>query len=131
MRKREGFTLLELMLVTVIIGVLATVMVAAYTGLKERGKLAVTRSELRNVMTAAEAYRSVTGTLPVSLDELVDGGFHRQSPNIHYCVFERQPGPPADLRVEAAHSGSTLHLVAQYPSWGVTTQQTVGTTDCS
>lgn len=131
MRNREGFTLLELMLVTVIIGVLATVMMGAYSGIKERAKTAVTRSELRNVVTAAEAYRSVTGLLPASLDDLVEGGFHRQSPNIDYCEFERQAGPPADLRVVAAHRGSTTHLVAQYPSWGVVVRETVGTTDCS
>lgn len=131
MRNREGFTLLELMIITMIIGVLATVMMGTYSGMRERAMTTVTRAELRNLMTAAESYRAVTGMLPASLDELVDGGFHRHSQNINYCVFDRLPGPPADLRVEAAHRGSNVHLVAQYPSWGTMTEETVGDTDCS
>lgn len=131
MRNREGFTLLELMMVTIIIGILATVVMAAYSGMRERAMTTVTRSELRNLMTAAESYRAVTGFLPETLTELVDGGFHRRSADIEYCVFTREPGPPEDLRVEAAHRGSDIRLVAQYPSWGTATQEEIGTADCT
>lgn len=131
MRNREGFTLLELMLVTIIIGVLASLAMAGFSGVKERTKTAAVRSDVRNVLTAAEAYRSVHGLLPSSLDELVTAGLHRPSENVGYCVFQRAAGPPEELRIEAAHTGSTLHLVANYPSAGVTLQEVVSTTDCS
>ncbi|HUG38896.1 MAG TPA: prepilin-type N-terminal cleavage/methylation domain-containing protein [Longimicrobiales bacterium] len=131
MRNREGFTLLELMIVTVLIGILSTIMLATYSGLRERGMTAVTRSELRNLMTAIEWYHSVEGMLPETLDQLVDRGYHQKSPNINYCEFAREAGPPADLRVVATHRGSNLHLVAQYPSWGTVTEEAIGADDCS
>lgn len=131
MRNREGFTLLELMLVTVIIGVLASLAVASYGGLRERAKLAAVRTELRNALTASELYRSVHGVLPESMDALLAAGFHRRSEYVDYCVFSRDPGPPEDLHLEAAHRGSSTHLVAHYPSQGVEMQETTAASDCS
>ena len=131
MQNRGGFTLLELMIVTVIIGVLASVAVASYSGLRERAKIAATRVEVRNLLNAAETYRSITGLLPETLDILVNGGYHASSENIDYCEFTRNPGPPEDLRIEAAHKGSNVHLVAHYPSAGVTMTEGVYAADCS
>lgn len=131
MRNREGFTLMELMIVTIVIGVLASVAVASYAGVRERSKIAATRAELRNLLNAAETYRSITGLLPESLDVLVNGGYHASSQNIDYCDFSRDPGPPEDLRIEAAHRGSNVHLVANYPSAGVDMTEGVYAADCS
>jgi prepilin-type N-terminal cleavage/methylation domain-containing protein len=130
MRNRPGFTLIELMIITVLIGLLATIAVTKLNGFRDKAKLAATRSELRNVITAAEVYRTVHGYFPATLDDLVDGGFHREPTNVAYCTFSVQPGPPEDLHLEAAYEGSTRHLVAQYPSWGVNVQETTAATDC-
>ena len=131
MRNRDGFTLVELMVVTVIIGILASVAQATFSGLKERSMTAVARVEVRNVMTASEKYRAVTGMLPVSLNDLVLGGYHRVSSNIDYCEFLLVPGPPQDLVIEAAHRGSPVHLLANYPSQGVLIRDSLATADCS
>ena len=130
MRNREGFTLLELMVVTIIIGVLASLALAAFGGVREKAMVGAARAEVRNLLTAAEAYRSVNGLLPASLDDLLASGLHVSSENIDYCDFTRVDGPPADLRVEAAHRGSTIHLVAQYPSWGVEMKEGQYASDC-
>ena len=131
MQNREGFTLMELMLVTIIIGVLASVAVASYSGLRSKSMVAATRLEMRNLLTAAEAYRAVTGLLPSTLADLENGGFHSSSQNIEYCDFTLTAGPPSELRIEAAHRGSNVHLVAQYPSLGVNLQEGVYAADCS
>lgn len=131
MRNREGFTLIELMIVTVLIGMLATIVVSTFKGYREKAKLAATRTELRNVMTAAEIFRTVEGVFPETVQDLVDGGYHRESGRIDFCVFERQAGPPEDLHMEAAYQGLNTHLVARYPSWGVVMEETTAATDCS
>ena len=131
MRNRPGFTLMELMIVTVVVGILASIAAASYSGLRERSKVAATRAELRNLLNAAETYRSVHGLLPETLDVLVAGGYHASSHNVDYCDFTRDPGPPEDLRIEAAHRGSNVHLVAQYPSAGVDMTEGVYGADCS
>lgn len=131
MRNREGFTLIELMVVTIVIGVLATMSIASFSGLREKSMIEATRVEIRTVITSAERYRAVHGLLPVSLDQLVDAGFHQKSRNIDYCTFTQDAGPPLDLVIEAAHRGSPIHLRARYPSAGVTMQRINEAADCS
>lgn len=53
---RAGFTLIELLIVVVIIGILATIAIPKFAATKDKAKLAGVRSDLRNIMTAQEAY---------------------------------------------------------------------------
>ena len=53
---RKGFTLIELLIVVVIIGILAAIAVPKFAATKDKAKLASVRSDLRNIMTAQEAY---------------------------------------------------------------------------
>ncbi len=55
-RSREGFTLIELLIVVVIIGILAAIAIPKFAATKDKAKLASVRSDLRNIMTAQEAY---------------------------------------------------------------------------
>jgi prepilin-type N-terminal cleavage/methylation domain-containing protein len=55
-RNKAGFTLIELLIVVVIIGILATIAIPKFAATKDKSKLASIRSDLRNVMTAQEAY---------------------------------------------------------------------------
>jgi len=53
---RAGFTLIELLIVVVIIGILAAIAVPKFAATKDKARLASVRSDLRNIMTAQEAY---------------------------------------------------------------------------
>jgi prepilin-type N-terminal cleavage/methylation domain-containing protein len=55
-RTRQGFTLIELLIVVVIIGILAAIAIPKFAATKDKAKLASVRSDLRNIMTAEEAY---------------------------------------------------------------------------
>lgn len=55
-RNKAGFTLIELLIVVVIIGILATIAIPKFAATKDKSKLASIRSDIRNVMTAQEAY---------------------------------------------------------------------------
>jgi prepilin-type N-terminal cleavage/methylation domain-containing protein len=56
MSNRRGFTLIELLVVVVIIGLLATIAIPKFASTRDKSKMASVRSDLRNVMTAQEAY---------------------------------------------------------------------------
>jgi prepilin-type N-terminal cleavage/methylation domain-containing protein len=55
---RKGFTLIELLIVVVIIGILAAIAIPKFANTKEKAYVASMKSDLRNLVTAQEAYFS-------------------------------------------------------------------------
>ncbi len=53
---RKGFTLIELLIVVVIIGILAAIAIPKFANTKEKAYIASMKSDLRNLITAEEAY---------------------------------------------------------------------------
>lgn len=70
---RRGFTLLEMMLVLVIIGLLAGVAVWNLAGTGERARIATTQQSLRTLKGALTAYQLSTGSYPAQLVQLTTG----------------------------------------------------------
>ena len=60
---RKGFTLIELLIVVVIIGILAAIAIPKFANTKEKAYVAAMKSDLRNLVTAQEAYFSDYGNL--------------------------------------------------------------------
>ncbi len=58
MSNRKGFTLIELLIVVVIIGILAAIAIPKFANTKEKAYIASMKSDLRNLITAQEAYFS-------------------------------------------------------------------------
>lgn len=59
---RRGFTLLELLVVVLIIGVLAAVAIPKFSGTRDKAYLTAMKSDLRNLMTAQESYMADNAT---------------------------------------------------------------------
>jgi type II secretion system protein G len=55
---RKGFTLIELLIVVVIIGILAAIAIPKFATTKEKAYMATMKTDLRNLVTAQEAYFS-------------------------------------------------------------------------
>jgi len=66
-RTDEGFTLIELMIVIVILGVLAGIVVFAVGGITDRGTSAACKTDVSTVSTAVEAYYAKKGSYPGDL----------------------------------------------------------------
>nr|MBI5456080.1 prepilin-type N-terminal cleavage/methylation domain-containing protein [Candidatus Levybacteria bacterium] len=65
----KGFTLIELLIVVAIIGVLATLLMANFIGVRQRARDVQRKSDLRQIQSALEIYRSDQGIYPLT------GGF--------------------------------------------------------
>ena len=53
---KKGFTLIELLIVVVIIGIHAAIAIPKFANTKEKAYIASMKSDLRNLVTAQEAY---------------------------------------------------------------------------
>ncbi|MEO6922227.1 MAG: prepilin-type N-terminal cleavage/methylation domain-containing protein [Bryocella sp.] len=76
----EGFTLIELMIVIVIIGILASIAIPNYIKMVKRANEAVLRTDLQVMRQAIDSYTADKEKAPDSLDDLVQAGYLREVP---------------------------------------------------
>lgn len=85
---QKGFTLVELLVVIVILGILAAVVVFAVNGISDRGQSAACKTDESTLRTAVEAYRAKNGaaTNPTEAQLVTAGLLSTQSSyyNISY-----------------------------------------------
>lgn len=67
-KQTSGFTIVELLIVIVVIGILATIMIVAFNGVQARSRTATVNSDLQTIEKAMLMYRAQHGTLPLSAD---------------------------------------------------------------
>jgi len=76
-RGSMGFTLVELLIVVVIIGILAAIAIPKFTTTKEKAYLASMKTDLRNLVTAEESYlydhNVYTSSFPATVFTLTAG----------------------------------------------------------
>jgi type IV pilus assembly protein PilA len=65
-RGTKGFTLIELLIVVVIIGILAAIAIPKFANTKQKAYIASEKADLRNLITAQEAYFSDNVTYATS-----------------------------------------------------------------
>lgn len=95
-RREEGFTLIELMVVIIIIGLLATFAAPRVFRMFTTAKDGIAKSELARVKDAVDMYRITFGKMPESLEDL------RTPPDGSEPLLEKDPidpwGNPYELK---------------------------------
>jgi prepilin-type N-terminal cleavage/methylation domain-containing protein len=104
-RQKKGFTIIELLLVVIIIGILAAIAVPRFVDSKDKAYVAQMKSDLRNLATYQEQYagdnggRYFSGTASMAAPL---NGFHA-SQNVTITVASA-PGPPPSWSAVAVHA---------------------------
>ncbi len=66
MKNAHGFTVVELLVVTVVIAILAGIGIVSYTGIQKRAIITVAKTDVNNVAKKLEIYRLRHGTYPIT-----------------------------------------------------------------
>ena len=93
LRSSKGFTLVELLIVIVILGILAAIVIARFAGATKESKEASLKGNLRTMRSSLEIYKanSQANIYPATLDDLWKG----TSPDVLSKTFiERIPADP-------------------------------------
>ena len=125
-KKEVGFTLIELLVVITIISVLATIAISAYQNYKIRAFDTAARADLRNAITALDAYVVENDTYPANTSELLASGFN-SSDNVCFTRYDVENGG-ATVHIHIMHTASPNAWHTEYPDdGGVIDQRTPAT----
>jgi len=111
---KKGFILIELLIVIAIIGVLATLLMANFVGVRQRARDAQRKSDIRQIQAALEIYRSDNGSYPTSLPSC-GGSLSVTLPSGATTTYmQKIPCDPTGTNVSYGYSGdgTTYTLIA-------------------
>ena len=74
MKSRVGFTLIEVLIVVVVLGILASIVAVNYAGATDDARLAVAKNFERQLRNGAALYSSKMGTAPLSFTSFMSFG---------------------------------------------------------
>ncbi len=118
----RGFTLIELILVTVVLGLLAAIVSPYFGRARDRAYLAQMQVDARHLMEGVETYASLNdGAVPTSIEDLEEGSTYTPTSEVEYCVFVAVPGAPGRdpyVIAMAGHPATTTKVFIVYPLWG-------------
>jgi general secretion pathway protein G len=78
--REQGFTLMELMIVMMIIGILTTLAIPSFNAAIKSAREAVLKEDLRVMRSAIDSYTMDKQKAPQSLDDLVQEGYLKAIP---------------------------------------------------
>jgi len=106
-RSGDGFTLIELLLVVVIIGILSTLVVVNFIGIRGRARDAQRKTDLNQIRTALQLYNSDEGSFPDNSDYTGECGDVFDNQNSGVVYMKKIPCDPLE---------KTEYIYAQTPA---------------
>lgn len=107
--RRSGFTLIEIILVVVIIGILAGIAIPKLGGKSEKAMIAQAQANITALSMAIQEYEIMNGDYPASLDALLDES--KGGPYMEKKVIPTDPwGNPYQYAAPGSHNTHTFDL---------------------
>jgi prepilin-type N-terminal cleavage/methylation domain-containing protein len=107
----NGFTIVELLVVIVVIGILAAITIVAFNGVQSKARLATLQSDLSGVYSQLTNDQTITGSFPATLALANSGQGVKSSPGDSYQYTVNTSANPQTFCVTA-----TIGTVSYYVS---------------
>ena len=104
--KQRGFTIVELLIVIVVIGILAGIVIVAYNGIQQKAHVAALQSDLKNASDQLEIDNVENGNYPATVAAANGGTGLKASPGTTY-QYTASTVAPATYCLTATSSGSS------------------------
>lgn len=110
-KNSRGFTLIELLIVIAIIGILSTLLTANFIGVRQRSRDATRKSNLRQIQSALELYRSDQGSYPTNVPNCTNS---MMSPDCATTTYMQKvpTDPTSSAYYSYSSNGTTYTLIA-------------------
>lgn len=115
-RSSAGFTLIEILLVVVIIGVLAALGVPKLTGHMERARVNAAKSDISAISSAISMYELDNGKFPKNLQDLIKdpgGTMNWMGPYMEHGLPDDPWGKPYQYKVPGTHNPHKYDLYSE------------------
>jgi general secretion pathway protein G len=126
---RQGFTLVELLLVLVILGILAAIVVPKFAGRTEQAKNAAAKAQISTFGTALDSFEVDTGHYPKSLNDLLVMPADAQNWHGPYLKIDAIPKDPWQndymYKLPGTHNPSSYDLMSAGPDGRVNTEDDI------
>lgn len=126
-RKEQGFTIVELLIVIVVIGILAALVVTTFSGIQKKGRDSERKTDIQAVHAQLEAYHATNGRYP-TLANLNDDVWVGN--NLKGLSVDALADPKAANNDLAAATGANVYGYAVTPN-GCDNDATTATADCA
>lgn len=80
-RRNRAFTLIEILIVVVILGILAAIVVPQFTQASDDAELSAAKTQLQTVRTQMELYKFEESSYPADEQAMVDAGYLSDLPD--------------------------------------------------
>ncbi len=124
MLKKKGFTLIEMLVVVLIIGILAAIAFPQYEKVVEKTRAAQAMEIMRSIYQAAADYYLATGTYPTSFDQLsIEMQWTGQDAWSNYGVTDTRSNGEWSIQLYNNFDGQVLYmgrLTGKYKGGGFT-----------
>jgi len=118
-KKQRGFTLIEIMVVVVIIGMLATMILPKVLGRQDEAFIAKAKSDIRAMSSSVKLYKLDNFKYPAALSDLITGGSKGRG------YLDKVPKDPWGNEYQYAYPGSHL----EFDIWSTGTDGAAGGVD--
>ena len=121
--KQQGFTIVELLIVIVVIGILAALVITTFTGIQQKARNTERETDVKALQGQIEAYYAVNGKYP-TLANLNDGAF--RSANMKGLDAEALKDPKGSAQTLVGAAAANSYSYVETPTGCDNT-----TTDCA